>query len=184
VKCPVHQWEGANERRAILEKLKAGVLVGVARYAQLADDESVPPKTLLPVARRAWKLLSDDDEYHFWKEGNVIAEYPRSAGYGAVEKVERYFDVRLAPNTFLIDYQDEPSEQAPVPGPPKDRADLSEAEAERFCRAMLEGWPNAGQDFAHDKAVLFFPDSKVPRDWFRSIFRSTRGPTKPGPKGK
>ena len=61
---------------------------------------------------------------------------------------------------------------------------LKEDDAKRFSRAILSEWPDSTQDFAFEKAALFFNENSVPRDWFRSVFRSIRGPVSRGKKAK
>lgn len=57
---------------------------------------------------------------------------------------------------------------------------LSEADAQRFAKAIIAGWPEASQDWAHEKALLFFPDRTISRDNFRAIFRAIQGPKNRG----
>jgi len=117
---------------------------------------------------------------------------------------ERYFDIKFDPASFS---------SKPLPPPPPDGADpvflaevgvetilqsqeaerrvarakldpLSAMDAERFCRFLLDVRPNATERDAHRRAVDFFHDRRVPRDWFWDIFRSIRGDKKPGPPPK
>jgi hypothetical protein len=81
----------------------------------------------------------------------------------------------------------EPPKQEKIASPKGDEqriSTLSKIEAEKFCRAILAGWPDTTEENAHAKSLLFFPDKKVPRDWFRPIFRAIRGPKKRGPAAK
>ena len=71
---------------------------------------------------------------------------------------------------------------------PKDdkRPGLSVSDAEKFCRFLLDVRPDVSERDAHRRAVQFFHDRKVTRDWFWDIFRPIRGPKNPGkvPKSK
>tara|TARA_R110000868_G_scaffold34144_3_gene123438 strand:- start:4159 stop:4875 length:717 start_codon:yes stop_codon:yes gene_type:complete len=95
------------------------------------------------------------------------------------------FDVRFEPRST-------PKTKQNLSLPPTEPDDLSAAskrdlpktDAERFSKAIIAGWPDATEPFAHQKAVLFFPDNKVPRDWFLSIFRLIRGPKSRGRQPK
>jgi hypothetical protein len=62
----------------------------------------------------------------------------------------------------------------------EDRKNLTAAEAKRLCEFLLSELPNVTERDAHKRAVAFFHDRKVPRDWFIDIFRAIRGPKSPG----
>ena len=64
------------------------------------------------------------------------------------------------------------------------RKNLSPAEMERFCKILLEMWPNTTEREAHPKAVAFFKDNKVPVKAFLDLFRPIRGHSNPGPRPK
>ena len=66
------------------------------------------------------------------------------------------------------------------PAQPDRGSPLSEADAKRFASAIISGWPDASQDWAHEKALLFFPDRAISRDKFRAIFRAIQGPKNRG----
>jgi hypothetical protein len=63
--------------------------------------------------------------------------------------------------------------------PPADRKPLTESEAKRFCAFLLSEKPDATMRDAHARAIGFYHDRKVPRDWFWSIFRTIQGPRAP-----
>ena len=70
------------------------------------------------------------------------------------------------------------------PQQPLPLRDLPTAEAENFSRAILAGWPQTTEEVALQKAKLFFPDNKVPKDWFLKKFRVIRGPKTRGKQPK
>ena len=96
-------------------------------------------------------------------------------------------DIRFDPETLGSSARkpDPPAAAPPPQAGAVARPPASKADIERFCRGILAGWgQDVTQDWAYEKAVLFFADKKVARDAFRSILRSIRGPMKPGKRGK
>lgn len=172
------------DKWAIVQRLQAGQIIAVARTAQVRSDVAgVQPFVPIPIG--PWQRMDRNAEFYFWKTGDLVVPDIRD---GVVHRgSQRYFDIRLDPASFsgaplpTVILELEAPAKAPTQGAP---APISKAEAERFCRAILAGWPDAGQDWAYEKAQLFFPDHKVARDFFRSILRSIRGSTRPGKKPK
>jgi hypothetical protein len=178
--------EPAHKRRWLKERLIAGVVTAVARTGQ-PNAAYQKMEDFVPIDPALWDKLQYHEELHFWETNGQNAVFTHFDRYGAATK-QRFFDVRFEAAGF--DGQRVPRPIFTEDGGQVRQEDagelpqLSKADAERFCKAILAGWPDAGQDFAHEKAVMFFPDRKVPRDWFRSILRSIRGPTKRGKKPK
>ncbi len=96
---------------------------------------------------------------------------------------DRFFNIRFDPSSFSggepppLPQEDEEKVASPAIG--RDR-EISTDEANRFSKAVIAGWPEATETFAHTKALAFFPDSKVTREWFLGIFRLIRGPKNRG----
>jgi hypothetical protein len=178
---PVY-FEVGTRRRWIMARLKTSQIIAVARTAAWSGQT----RQFTPVGQGLWGQCDEWGDNHFWDTGD-ISLYTR-------DHRVRFLDVRFDPESFsgkppknlLPTFQSQPPEepQASQSSISDDRPHLSRADAERFCRAILTGWPDVTQDFAHEKATLFFPDKRVPRDRFRSILRSIRGATKPGKKAK
>ncbi|AVA13591.1 hypothetical protein C3E99_06810 [Sphingopyxis sp. MG] len=129
-----------------------------------------------------WKTNSEPKEYeNFWKSGTHTLTRPIDPYRTDNRYPIECFGIRLDPagiDTILRDSgastDGEPREQKPPSSP------LSDAEARRFAAAIVAGWPEASQDWAHEKAQLFFPDKSISRDNFRVIFRAIQGPKTPG----
>ena len=121
-----------------------------------------------------WKLSAPLASEDFWETGYFHIVVPDNE-YGSGEQgTFELFGVRFG-------FSSKPGAAAlKLDDPVKPGSTLSKAEAENFCRAIVAGWPDASQDWAHAKAVLFYPDKSIPRDWFRSILRSIRGHRNPG----
>lgn len=64
------------------------------------------------------------------------------------------------------------------------RKNLPTPEAEKFCKLLLDAWPSTTERVAHQKALAFFSENKVPKHWFLEIFRAIRGDKNPGPQPK
>lgn len=181
----------SHEVWALLERLRAGQIIAVARTATVRAD-LVGVRPMVKVNAGAWRRMNDDDEHFFWLTGDLSVETSPALNLKGTVNRDRFFDVRFDPTSFSgqppvqIEVEDEiqgnsASQDSDIQIP---KPQLAKSEAERFCRALIAGWPDASQDFAHGKAQLFFPDHKVPRDWFRGILRSIQGPKKPGKPGK
>jgi len=192
-----HRAEGLTRKRELIEQLRGGMVLPVARTGQ-PDPRKTVLESFVPISRELWAEFSDEGNSLFWERGLAVITvfFGDGSGYGGYSHTFRFFDVRFDPRSFSgrpISAPEPPVQAAPSltaqatadPQRAEPRtADLSTADAERFCRAILGGWPDATQDFAHEKALLFFPDNRVPRDWFRSILRSIRGHKNPGRQPK
>lgn len=178
-----HRIEGQAAKRVIIERLKSGFMRAVAGQAQIERGGSETLGVFEPIPRKTWRYTDSEEQELFWDTGDLIVTFYSNAGYGSVAGMERYFDVRIDPKTSAG--KGAPPEAELVAESKEDnRSQLPEAEAMRFCRGIVAGWPEATQDWAYEKALLFYSDHKFARDWFRSIFRSIRGPMKPGRRGK
>jgi hypothetical protein len=179
---PVHRLGGGTERLAVMEQLKAGVLVAVARTAQICRGGAETIVRFAHIPPTEWRGLSSEAEHLFWDQNTLVVEDLGTTGYGS-GPTQRYFGIRFDPRDGYLDptpsVQPANAIQAVARG-----SDLSRDEAERFSRAILAGWPGSTRAFAHEKALLFFPEHKVPRDWFYDIFSLIRGPKNPGPQPK
>lgn len=87
------------KKRSVLEQLRAGLLIAVARNAQIAAGTSASPERFVRILVGPWRRLSDADEEYFWKSGNLIVEDRGSTGYGG-DGTQRYLDVRFDPKSF------------------------------------------------------------------------------------
>jgi hypothetical protein len=132
-----------------------------------------------------WTIVMPAAAADFWHTGYLEAWIPEGGGYV------------ISSGNWLHVYGVRfwyPGLQAPAgvtqgakasSGSSADRiGNLSTADAERFCRAIVAGWPDSTREFARAKALLFFPDKKVPRDWFFGVFRSIQGHRNPGKQPK
>ena len=183
-----------RDRIRVLERLRAGQIIAVARSASLG---SKPPISLWRIRQSTW--IGWDGEYddNFWDDGDASFSVPADGGIeGYSFTTLRCFDIRFDPATFsgrpppsvppdgsprtviVPEIADESDEGEPLK-PERDK-EISKDDATRFSRAVLAGWPDATEKFAHEKALAFFPNRKVPRDWFLRIFRSIRGPKSRG----
>lgn len=173
-----------EDKWAIIERLRAGQIVSVARTAQIRGDVAgVRPFVIVPSG--AWQRADQNDMFRFWKKGDLVVNDVRDGVIHGGK--QRYFDVRFDPQTF----------SGRPPQMPDDHADenlssvvvergkeISTDEAQRFSSAIIAGWPEATEVFAHAKALAFFSENKVPREWFLGIFRSIRGPKNRGKQPK
>lgn len=179
-----------HEKWTVLEQLRAGQVLAVARTAQVNPTVgAVQP--FVRISAGAWRRAGQSEQFYFWKTGHLVVQgTEKTDDYGGVltREKERYFNIRFDPASFS-GRPPPPEDHAPEAAKtklalPEELPPLSKAEAERFCKAIVVGWPEATQDWAYEKAQLFFPGNKVTRDRFRSILRSIRGPMKPGKRGK
>ena len=133
-----------------------------------------------------WSIVMPDGASDFWRTGYLEAWIPKGDRDYSLPDIGnwlRIYGVRF----WAPDINEQPDSQVSAalnPADQDERAQLPKPEAERFCRAILTEWPQATQDWAFEKAQLFFPDHKFARDWFRLILRSIRGHTKRGKKPK
>jgi hypothetical protein len=125
---------------------------------------------------RPWHWI----EGSFWQTGDITffdtpADIFGRPIPGFRGQLLRYLDTRLDPAPFA----------AAAPAPADARQDArslpDEAAIMEFCRSHLRDNPRATRDEAMEAARQHFPENKVPRDWFRSIFKEVRGDRKPGP---
>ena len=183
---PKHAWDELKaiisqesaRQRYLMDRLKSGLIIAYARDHECGSRRFrfsvIPP--------HFWGQCGRWGDDHFWATGDQTFEFPG-------ESTHRFLDIRFPPDWFAgspdIEHPGTASGESPSEQSDDDRPPLSRADAEKFCKAVLAGWGDSvTQDWAFDKAVLFFPEKKVTRDAFRSILRSIRGPMKPGKRGK
>ncbi len=92
-----------HEKWAIVEQLRGGQILAVARTAQVNPTVgSVQPFVRLTAG--AWRRAGQAEQYHFWKTGHLVVNgVEKSDDYGGVltgEK-ERYFNIRPQINASL-----------------------------------------------------------------------------------
>jgi hypothetical protein len=151
-----------------------------------------------------------DSKSDFWKTGDYTSHLPRQGYQFDSRTYIAYAGARFDPDGIIAlaaslgiepDWPKrflgrnpwsggEPDTPAPpasggptrhnLPPPEARTSDLSGDDAKRFSHAILAGWPDSTREFARAKALLFFPDKKVPRDWFYNIFSLIRGHRNPG----
>lgn len=169
---------------AITGRLRNGLVQAYAgtsvRELRVNSQRRMEINTLVPVPAQHWSSWASRAASTFWNAGDVTL-YDRSG-----QPYASYHDVRFHPRDFAALVPPEARQTEPEARQPRmdDRPSLSQDDAERFSRAILCGWPQSTEDFAHKKAVLFFPDHKISRDWFRVIFRAIRGPKSRGKQRK
>jgi len=176
-----------HDQWAILEQLRAGQIIAVARTAQTSQaDGLVRPLMRVPAA--AWSRMRQFEDDRFWATGHLVVTAGATDNYGgAINAKDRFFNIRFDPGSFsgrpppALPHDDEGKPASPTTDRDKE---ISTDEATCFSRAVLAGWPDATEAFAHAKALAFFPENKVPREWFLSIFRSIRGPKNRGKSPK
>lgn len=179
--------ERDTKRRWLMSRLKTEQIIAVARTG--APGGRMEPFPLVPA--QYWGGWDEYGDEHFWATGDATFHVGIRAGYSGHKL--RFLDIRFDPSSFsgertmripLPPAPPAPPEAEVPPTPPVPRKDISRDDAERFSRAILAGWPDSTEDFAYRKAELFFPDKKVPRDWFKKIFRLIRGPKNRGKQPK
>jgi hypothetical protein len=170
--------------RTIGERIKAGLVRVIAQtvVGAASDDR----RSYAEIGERIWGHWDPLENYDFWRTGDLQIYRAGVTGYGDQTVLASLFGVRFEPagiaallpaGSVVATARDEPASARSKALP---RTPLSKTEAERFCRAIIAGWPDATQDWAHAKALLFYPENDVPRDWFRSILRSMRPEKRPG----
>lgn len=168
-----------DEDTAIIQlrrELDVARVTGIAEHAVWQDNNQVNQSYYLIVPTWFWSMDTPRG-LDFWDTGFLERFLPvKGYSYDANRWI-KLFQIRFFFPGDLPNAQ-QPSE--PETRTRSSLADISRSDAESFSRAILAGWPSATEAFAHTKAKLFFPDNKVPRDWFLGIFRSIRGPKSPG----
>jgi hypothetical protein len=178
-------WSGFNAFDVIRTELRSRLREGLIRAAAQtyikkrfgAETDRSAYTEILPAF---WPLSPHSLGAQFWNAGQfTVLEHPHEWNL---------FGIRFDPDDIaaLITEQgfEAVTAEQSEPGKPQRVRDLAESEVSAFCRAIVAGWPDASQDWAHEKALLFYPEHKVPRDWFRSIFRAIQGPKNPGKRPK
>jgi len=170
---------------AIAGRLRTGIIQAYAgtrvREIGYSSSRHTEISALEPIPAKHWVAWPSRADPTFWKVGDVTLYDAAGSRYAT------YHDVRFHPRDIqaLIPPKPAPPQGTSPPEPLEPPIELKpppRPEAEKFARAILHSWPDCTQDWAYEKAVAFFPKNKVPRDWFRSILRSIRGPQKPGKK--
>lgn len=175
-------------RRALLDRCRSGLLMaGAATYVKTGRSGGETSEYVV-VPRSVWQEHAPTLHDDFWNTGSL---HWGSLRYNSDTQYAVY-GVRFDPAGIAkmltdagLDVPSEPASEITVAPTADERPPLAKVEYERFCRAIIAGWGNeVTQDWAYEKAVLFFADKRVARDNFRSILRSIRGPMKPGKRGK
>jgi hypothetical protein len=160
----------STTRRWLMARLKTGVIQAVARTSEVHGKRI----DFSPVPQRLWKQLDEWGEEHFWQTGDQVFHY----GGESIQMLDIRFDVETLGSRARKPDPPEAAagtERRAVSRRNDTRTNISAPDAERFCRFLLEVRPNATERDAHRRAVDFFHDRKVPRDWFWDIFRAIRG---------
>lgn len=177
---------------ALLNRLSLGLLIAGAELTTWHSGDQEERAPLLVVPRSFW--------YHpshfqmgttFWKTGDVTVFGVTGAGYGiSANDYVAFTGVRFDPEGLAAvamamghdvpELAHSPPAKPDAPQSIARRNDISIDDAKRFSTAVIAGWPTATEKFAHAKALAFFPENKVPREWFLGIFRSIRGHKNPG----
>jgi hypothetical protein len=178
-----------TRKKWIMDRLKSGLILAVARTVEFGGEHF----ELAGIAASNFKRFGAYGDDHFWETGDHAFRIGRDG-----EQLQA-FDIRLDPDSFNgRPPRIKPVEAMPlaprkgllIGGSPKEPEaphrgkDISKDDAQRFSRAMVAGWPEATEQFAYSKALAFFPENKVPRDWFLGIYRSIRGPKNRGKQPK
>ena len=194
VACGQIQETGA---RQIADRLAIGVIRSIAQYVVDAKSARREFQRLPDTYWRGFAPLADS---HFWDTGDrsiwrrVVVSSSQAWMGRSTDQVRdaALYGVRFdpAPIRALLQIatptQEMPSaeQSAKAVAAIERGAPLSRAEAEKFSKAILHGWPGATEEWVYEKALLFFPDRRVARDPFRVIFRAIRGPKKRGKQPK
>lgn len=184
--CAASNWNEGDAIGWILRRLKTGEIVAAARTMARSNWGRTERTEFAAVPSDFWADITIDTLDPLWTQGDYEDLTRRRHGNEAMI-VAGLFETRISPEPLVAWLNPRPIEEPPVPAAAADaipRRELSRSEAERFSRSILTGWPESTEDFAHSKAVLFFPNHNVPRDWFLKTFRVIRGPRKRGKQPK
>ncbi|NCP15372.1 MAG: hypothetical protein GW858_14635 [Sphingomonadales bacterium] len=171
------EWGRGHAINAIVTNLKVGGLRSSARAGRLMSDDGCEQVAYFPIPPIYWDELEwINGPETLWVTGQVSFHIgSRTNQRPAEDWIEHIFtDVRFDPEGFAVAFDLDQT------GNSQSSKALPVAEAERFARAILHGWPDTTERNAYAKAVLFFPDHRVSRDPFLKIFRSIRGYKSPG----
>lgn len=92
--------EPRHKMRWLMERLKAGIILGVARTGP--SPATGKTDKLVPIARSAWESWGTTGDSHFWETNgqNAIFEvYGNTRLYGGATRL-RFFDVRFDPQSL------------------------------------------------------------------------------------
>lgn len=179
-------WEYKTKVNWISDRLNSGLIIAEARIYQSGNDSIISDRAH-KISKEIWRECDYHREHDFWRTGDVtFTKTIWDDDYiDSTSTVGTAFDVRFNPAGFSsFTPKPVPTETPTLDPPLVPLKNLSDDNAKRFSRAILEGWPDSTERDAVAKARLFFPDNAVPRDWFLGIFRSIRGLRKPGKPGK
>lgn len=163
-----------HKRRWLMERLKAGLIIGVARTGQPSERE---PKisAFVHISQRLWQMWRDSGDEHFWETNgeNAIFDHYGSTGASGGSTPQRFFDVRFDPKTFSgkppIAPPDAPDTK---PEGAKDLPAVKRRDLDRWHEVFKATHPNAPEALAMRSAAAMFPDNRIPRQWVREL----RGP--------
>lgn len=149
------------------------------------DREDQAEFALLPPAY--WHMDPPKWPNDFWTTGDHYVLLPSETGAIGRGIYVSLIGVRFEPAGVEMlrqqlngEVPDVPVTSPEVAEKPIPKAQLSQADAKRFLRAILSEWPDQSEDWLREKATLFFANYRIPRDWFRGILRELRGSKKPG----
>ena len=184
--CYAEGWDWSTTVATIGTRMKSGLIDTMARHvAQPGKDRLEYVLLKHEFWRDYWSPTSDHD---FWKTGDIEIRGGRVTGYGDDRVKVSFFGVKFDPDAIRAMLP--ATGESTLPTPQREIAvedrqrQLASGDAEKFSRAILAGWPDATEEWAREKALLFYPEHKIPRDWFRDIFRAIRGPKKRGKQPK
>ena len=174
-----HDWRWDTAVKAIGTRIQNGLVATITRHIVYPNGEK---DDYIMLKQEAWaKYWHPTASHDFWKTGDVQL---RDSGYGD-DKRASLFGVKFDPagiRAMLPLSGDDQPEQTETQK--SELKPLPKAEAEKFARAILSEWPQASQDWAHEKAMLFFPEHTMSRAQFRIIFRAIQGPKNRGKSPK
>lgn len=169
-------------KREIYNRLCGGEILCVARTANWYHQRTVETKDYGRLGAFIWQINQPKDHDLFWRTGTHKLLRPLHPSATSKHPVE-CFGIRFEPQGINAVLRDSgialTSASSDVRATSK--KPLSEADAEKFARAIIAGWPQASQDWAHEKLGHFFPDHTMGRENFRRIFRAIQGHK---PRGK
>lgn len=175
----------ASAKEEIYSRLCGGEIECVARTANWHHQRSVEIKDFGRLGSFIWQLNKPRAFELIWRTGTHKLGRPLHPSSSTQFPVE-CFGIRFNPEGVSAVLRDSGvglsvAESSETHKPKKP---LSHADAETFAKAIIAGWPQASQDWAHEKLALFYPDHTIGREAFRRIFRAIQGPKTRGKAAK
>jgi hypothetical protein len=89
-----------HEKWAILEQLRGGQIIAVARTAQI-NPTVASVEAFVRVLPGPWRRMGQADQMYFWKTGHLVVSTGGTDSYGGeTGEKQRYFNVRFDPASF------------------------------------------------------------------------------------